>query len=244
MVLVLKKTAEAETDCADATSMAMRRGEEAAKRFWTSVRMAAFMLRRDGSLRMRKLVLEFHLFSKLLRKSLVNLYLNLHQQLKTLSEKDLYGGVAGLGMEDYEFSCTTSPATPFLLHIMAAGHSQSGGNKKAKKKSKTNYFSLASCMQAQAEEEERSSNAIVASHPDLNLCAESFCESQEDIGEEAFQEPEKKHEGFAEEKTEKEDDDGVDKKAEKFICKFYEQIRLQRQISFIRFDEMLARGAS
>lgn len=43
------------------------------------------------------------------------------------------------------------------------------------------------------------------------------------------------------------DDDGgegIDTKAEQFIAKFYEQIKLQRQISYLRYNEMIARGAN
>ncbi|XP_019197382.1 PREDICTED: uncharacterized protein LOC109191254 [Ipomoea nil] len=43
------------------------------------------------------------------------------------------------------------------------------------------------------------------------------------------------------------DDDGgeeIDTKAEQFIAKFYEQIKLQRQISYLRYNEMLAGGAN
>ncbi|XP_031101332.1 uncharacterized protein LOC116005210 [Ipomoea triloba] len=42
-------------------------------------------------------------------------------------------------------------------------------------------------------------------------------------------------------------DDGgeeIDTKAEQFIAKFYDQIKLQRQISYLRYNEMLARGAN
>nr|GME09853.1 uncharacterized protein LOC109191254 [Ipomoea batatas] len=42
-------------------------------------------------------------------------------------------------------------------------------------------------------------------------------------------------------------DDGgeeIDSKAEQFIAKFYDQIKLQRQISYLRYNEMLARGAN
>uniref|UniRef100_A0A5B7BJI4 Cotton fiber protein n=1 Tax=Davidia involucrata TaxID=16924 RepID=A0A5B7BJI4_DAVIN len=37
---------------------------------------------------------------------------------------------------------------------------------------------------------------------------------------------------------------GIDIKAEEFIAKFYEQMKLQRQISYLQYSEMLNRGAS
>lgn len=40
------------------------------------------------------------------------------------------------------------------------------------------------------------------------------------------------------------EDDGIDLRAEKFIANFYEQIKLQRQISYLQYNEMLNRGTS
>lgn len=39
-------------------------------------------------------------------------------------------------------------------------------------------------------------------------------------------------------------DEGIDLKAERFIAKFYHQIKLQRQISYLQYNEMITRGAS
>ncbi|XP_010268054.1 PREDICTED: uncharacterized protein LOC104605126 [Nelumbo nucifera] len=41
-----------------------------------------------------------------------------------------------------------------------------------------------------------------------------------------------------------EEEGNIDLKAEKFIANFYEQIKLQRQISYLQYNEMLTRGAS
>ncbi|XP_010259377.1 PREDICTED: uncharacterized protein LOC104598837 [Nelumbo nucifera] len=41
-----------------------------------------------------------------------------------------------------------------------------------------------------------------------------------------------------------EEEEGIDLRAEEFIAKFYAQIKLQRQISYLQYDEMLSRGAS
>ncbi|WRX09818.1 Protein of unknown function DUF761 [Theobroma cacao] len=40
------------------------------------------------------------------------------------------------------------------------------------------------------------------------------------------------------------EEEGIDSKAEKFIAKFYAQMKLQRQISYLEYTEMLNRGAS
>ncbi|CAK9179128.1 unnamed protein product [Ilex paraguariensis] len=39
------------------------------------------------------------------------------------------------------------------------------------------------------------------------------------------------------------DEEGIDLKAEKFIAKFYNQMKLQRQRSYIQYNEMLNRGS-
>ncbi|PIN04636.1 hypothetical protein CDL12_22825 [Handroanthus impetiginosus] len=39
-------------------------------------------------------------------------------------------------------------------------------------------------------------------------------------------------------------DEGIDMRAEEFIAKFYEQLKLQRQISYLQYNEMLNRGSS
>lgn len=44
--------------------------------------------------------------------------------------------------------------------------------------------------------------------------------------------------------NEKPCDEGIDLKAEQFIAKFYEQIKLQRQISYLQYNEMINRGAN
>ncbi|WOL18435.1 hypothetical protein Cni_G27230 [Canna indica] len=43
---------------------------------------------------------------------------------------------------------------------------------------------------------------------------------------------------------EEEEEVGIDRKAEKFIEKFYEQMKMQRQISWIQYNEMLLRGVN
>ncbi|GMH27995.1 hypothetical protein Nepgr_029838 [Nepenthes gracilis] len=40
------------------------------------------------------------------------------------------------------------------------------------------------------------------------------------------------------------EDEGIDARAEEFIAKFYEQIKLQRQISHLQYNEMINRGQS
>ncbi|KAJ8498278.1 hypothetical protein OPV22_008830 [Ensete ventricosum] len=41
-----------------------------------------------------------------------------------------------------------------------------------------------------------------------------------------------------------EEEDEIDRKAEQFIAKFYEQMKMQRQISWLQYNEMLLRGVN
>ncbi|CAI9105498.1 OLC1v1004429C1 [Oldenlandia corymbosa var. corymbosa] len=43
---------------------------------------------------------------------------------------------------------------------------------------------------------------------------------------------------------EEQEEGGIDMKAEEFIAKFYQQMKLQRQISYLQYTEMINRGAS
>ncbi|XVF72705.1 hypothetical protein PTKIN_Ptkin12aG0141800 [Pterospermum kingtungense] len=63
-------------------------------------------------------------------------------------------------------------------------------------------------------------------------------DQQEDQGEE-----ECGYEGCDEKSPYPLEEEGIDSKAEKFIAKFYEQIKFQRQISYLEYTEMLNRGA-
>ncbi|KAL7226904.1 hypothetical protein ACSBR1_021886 [Camellia fascicularis] len=40
------------------------------------------------------------------------------------------------------------------------------------------------------------------------------------------------------------DDEGIDIKAEQFIAKFYEQMKMQRQVSYLHYNGMINRGTS
>ncbi|KAJ6795692.1 Uncharacterized protein M6B38_225995 [Iris pallida] len=46
------------------------------------------------------------------------------------------------------------------------------------------------------------------------------------------------------EEVEEEEGEGIDSKAEEFISNFYEQMKLQRQVSLIQYNDMLKRGAN
>ncbi|KAK8960134.1 hypothetical protein KSP40_PGU008433 [Platanthera guangdongensis] len=46
------------------------------------------------------------------------------------------------------------------------------------------------------------------------------------------------------EEEEEEEEQEIDSRAERFIMEFYDQMKLQRQISYLEYDEMLHRGTS
>lgn len=191
------------------------------KRLWNIVKMA-FLLLRKGSVLKRKLMVDIHLMMKRGKVLLGNLLLN--HSLHSLGRSPM----SGFGLNDYEFSCSNSPA-PFSFH-----------------KHHSYFSSIArfSCIQPRALDEELDgkSNAVVISQSEYftksnvdlsNLPVvlngsrplSPFCRSKEEL--------------FADQA-----DPQVDRQAEEFISKFYEQIRLQRQVSLLRYDEMLARGAT
>lgn len=71
-------------------------------------------------------------------------------------------------------------------------------------------------------------------------CSMDCCEGGEDDGVDCFDE-----EGVScGELIEVEEEQGIDSKAEEFIAKFYEQMKLQRQVSLLQYNEMLHRGMS
>lgn len=52
------------------------------------------------------------------------------------------------------------------------------------------------------------------------------------------------HQEEEDEEEEEEEEEGIDSKAEEFITKFYEQMKLQRQVSLLQYNEMLDRSMS
>lgn len=191
------------------------------KRLWNIVKMA-FLLLRKGSVLKRKMMVDIHLMMKRGKVLLGNLLLN--HSLHSLGRSSM----TGFGLHDYEFSCSNSPA-PFSFQMRSKHHS---------------YFP---CIQPRALDDQEldmtKSNAVVVSQSEYftksnmdlsNLPAvdgsrsrplSPFCRSKEEL--------------YADQA-----DQQVDRQAEEFISKFYEQIRLQRQVSLLRYDEMLARGAT
>lgn len=194
-----------------------------AKRLWNIVKMA-FLLLRKGSVLKRKIMVDIHLMMKRGKVLLGNLLLN--HSLHSLGRSSM----TGFGLHDYEFSCSNSPA-PFSFHMRSKHHS---------------YFpsmALFSCIQPRALDEDldNKSNAVVISQ------SEYFTKSNMDLSNLPVVDGSRPLSPFCRSKEElyaDQADHQVDKQAEEFISKFYDQIRLQRQVSLLRYDEMLARGAT
>ena len=70
----------------------------------------------------------------------------------------------------------------------------------------------------------------------------STCSEEEE--EEREEEKECGYEGCDEKSPYPLEEEGIDSKAEKFIAKFYEQMKLQRQVSYLEYTEMINRGTS
>ena len=94
-----------------------RRQAMAAKKFWNMVRAIALMLRKELS-KGRIIMSDLHLMmkrGKLAGKAMLNL-MHLHQSSGTLSSQtttDIANSIA-IAPQDYEFSCSNSPAFPAL----------------------------------------------------------------------------------------------------------------------------------
>ncbi|KAE8671273.1 CTP synthase family protein isoform 1 [Hibiscus syriacus] len=70
------------------------------------------------------------------------------------------------------------------------------------------------------------------------------CSTCSNIVEDEGEEEEWGYEGCDEKSPFPVEEEGIDSKAEKFIAKFFEEMKLQRQTSDLEYSEMLRRGAS
>ncbi|GLJ50437.1 hypothetical protein SUGI_1074730 [Cryptomeria japonica] len=185
-----------------------------AKRLWNMLKVAIFMVRK-GIVLKRKFVMDIHMMmkrGKVLGKSLGSLMFH-HSHGKS------HHYSTGLGIREYEFSCSNSPAFPSLSFHWG--------------KKKHNFFPSIPCIQPHtAGEDECYSNAIVVSQ------CEFFTKNNMDLKDlPGVDQSTRPLSPFCciEER--------VDREAEEFISRFYQQIQLQRQVSFVQYNEMLARGS-
>ncbi|GLJ50823.1 hypothetical protein SUGI_1082520 [Cryptomeria japonica] len=208
------------------------------KRLWSVLRIVIFMARR-GVLKHRRLL-------KVVGKNLGG-SLMFHQS----STKN------ALGVKQYEFSCSNSPENP--------------GFRFKKRKQLHHYLPSLSipCMHAHPQEEEEEMEELNSNRysvgpvlldmskeyitrDNLEACQfngvnEEFCCSGHLQTFEDWKTACSSSLHSSSRWSIREGEEGVhqvDKKAEEFIAKFYNEMELERQFSFCQYREMLARGAS
>eukprot|EP01018_Ginkgo_biloba_P017887 Gb_28410 [translate_table: standard] len=199
----------------------------AAKRFWNVLRIAFFMLRK-GLISKRKMLMDMHLMmkrGKVYGKNLGNLMFH-HSRTNN----------QGYGLQEYEFSCSNSPANPVFFHMGKRKH---------------HYFPIHiphfPCIHPHSLEEKEEPTAIII--PQLDYNAEYF--TKDSLDQKDFPAPEKLSpmlsplsRRISSCSGEEDNGDQVDRQAEEFIARFYEQLRLQHQVSLLQYQEMLDRGTT
>lgn len=197
----------------------------AAKGLWRFLRIAFFMMRK-GLTSKSKILMDMHLMmerGKVYGKSLRNLVFHHSKDSSNQS---------GFGLQEYEFSCSNSPA----IFNMA--------------KRKHHYFPTHMlhfpCIHPHQFEEKEEPNTIAL--PKLDESNEYFskdCLDHKKLPALQRLSPllspmcRRISNSFSED-----NDHQVDRHAEEFIAKFYEQLKLQNRMSLLQYQEMLDRGTS
>eukprot|EP00252_Welwitschia_mirabilis_P027161 TRINITY_DN9228_c0_g1_i1.p1 TRINITY_DN9228_c0_g1~~TRINITY_DN9228_c0_g1_i1.p1 ORF type:complete len:232 (-),score=17.44 TRINITY_DN9228_c0_g1_i1:374-1069(-) len=222
-----------------------------AKRLWNVIRIAFFMIRKGIS--KRKLLMDMHMMmkrGKVCGKNLRNLM--------------FHGGNAhkhqhGFGLQEYEFSCSNSPANPVQFLWF------SGNNGKRKHHSSLSSQILHfSCIHPHQKDdfkyEDNDDDGF--SFPQLVYDNEFFSKESLDAAKvpkspspsaasdmqlspmlSPFHYSRRQSNYSASADEENGGDKEVDRLAEEFIAKFYQQLRMQHQQSVRQYQEMLRRGA-
>ncbi|XP_077217974.1 uncharacterized protein LOC143852472 [Tasmannia lanceolata] len=190
-----------------------------AKKLWNIVRIMFFMIRKGIS--KRKLMMDLHLMmkrGKIASKAIGNLMFHNHHHFSCRST-DV--NPSSYAPREYEFSCSNSPAFPFHLTKRNKNHPHFSQNRPL------NYFS---CKHPRSAE-----NDVVASlqktleilnyempeaSPMLSFGRSPIMVRQLRITDSPF--PLKNGD----------EDSHVDKEAEEFIKRFYEQLRLQKRMAY------------
>uniref|UniRef100_A0A0D6R3S4 Uncharacterized protein n=1 Tax=Araucaria cunninghamii TaxID=56994 RepID=A0A0D6R3S4_ARACU len=196
-----------------------------AKRFWNVLRIAFFMIRK-GLISKRRMLMDMHVMmkrGKVYGKSLGNLMFH-HSR----------GNNHGVGLREYEFSCSNSPA-PVLFHV-------------PRKKFQI-HMPHFPCIHPHPIEEDKEEDPNAFVFPQLDYNGEYFtkdCLDQKDLpGPDKLSPMLSPLSRRISIYSEDEDNDHrVDRQAEEFIARFYEQLRMQQQVSMVQYQEMLARGAN
>ncbi|KAJ6791228.1 Uncharacterized protein M6B38_245755 [Iris pallida] len=193
----------------------------AAKRLWNFLRVAFFMMRK-GLISKRKLVMDMNLMmkrGKIMGKSLGNLVFHHHHHRSTRGY--------GFSLQEYEFSCTTSP-NPVFIH----------------KKRRHNYFPCLSSV-VKGDETPRPTTVNVpkikySPSPCSGLSQELASGENKSPLLSPFSVRESNYSSEMEAEAEEAGSNSleVDNKAEDFIRRFYEQLQVQSRIAFIEYQEL------
>jgi hypothetical protein len=179
---------------------------------------------RKGVISKRKMLMDMQLMmerGKVYGRSLMNLVFH-HSR----GNSD-----GGFGLQEYEFSCSNSPANPVHLQIAKRKH---------------HHFPHFLCIRPHPVEDDKEDfNAFALPHLDdgneyfsKDFLDHSDLPTLEKMSPLLSPLSRRTISSYGEENNECQ----VDRQAEEFIAKFYEQLRVQNQMSFRRYQEMLDRG--
>lgn len=189
-----------------------------AKKLWNVLRVTFFMIRK-GLVSKRKLIMDMNLMmkrGKLLRKSLSNL-MSYHHHHHHHSKHMTRGG---FGLQEYEFSCSNSP-NPVFFHVSKRKH---------------HYFPCINPPPVLEEEEgelelgyyDPKAVVLVPKTPEYTFNFHASMPSPFSV----------RVSNYSSEDDEMISDGGsggqVDDRAEEFIRKFYEQLRVQSRVQLLQ----------
>ncbi|XP_068638588.1 uncharacterized protein [Aristolochia californica] len=209
-----------------------------AKRLWHIMRVVFFMLRKGIS--KRKLMMDLHLMmkrGKIAGKAIGNLMFHHHNSFSCRSQDP---HPAFFAPREYEFSCSNSPAFPF--HI-----SKRSKNPHSYSYSHNHHHNYFSCMHPSSVEDEVAVSALQKTLEKLNS-EKSAAASPMSVSwfgrSPAVRQLRITDSPFPIKNTD--EDCHVDKEAEEFIEKFYEQLRLQKKMAALEaryFEDLCARSS-
>ncbi|KAJ6831996.1 uncharacterized protein M6B38_345035 [Iris pallida] len=196
----------------------------AAKRLWNLLRVAFFMMRK-GLISKRKLLMDMNLMmkrGKIMGKSLGNLVFHHHHHRPSRGY--------GFSLQEYEFSCTTSP-NPVFFH--------------ANKPRRHNYFP---CLSSVVEGDDETPRPTAVSVPRIGYSPSPCSGLSQELASGENKSPllsplSVRVSNYSSELEAEAEEAGsnsreVDNEAEDFIRRFYEQLRVQSRIALIEYQEM------
>ncbi|XP_077211140.1 uncharacterized protein LOC143846563 [Tasmannia lanceolata] len=190
-----------------------------AKRLWNIVRTMFFMLRKGIS--KRKLMVDLNLMmkrGKIVSKAIGNLMFHHHHTSHRSTAVHVSSSVAP---NEYEFSCSNSPAFPFHVNKIIKNHPHFFQNRPHH-----HYFS---CIHAGPTEDDVVVATLQKTLENLNFEMPEVSPLPVFIGRSPVKVRQVRITDSPFPLMNADDDCHVDKEAEEFIKKFYEQLRLQKK---------------